>query len=483
MSATLDAYLQSITGTTQTIFESTAAALDRIDEDARLQSDPFGKAALRRNYGFNTARSASLSELPARAVFAGTGNNSANIDITLTNTYTKRIVDPSSSDLSAYTAGTENRLKQVVAYTPETGKLSGYVDDVDDLVAAALKQLNTLPDALTNVFIENISTYHRALWQSGFLAAVQSISTDNIQNSIETAAIDRVQDATALVSGMILTGLNRRGFALPAQMTGTAITEANLLGSYMTTDIQRQINLAATKITQRLLDAGINVEQLQARFTSSANNMELELDKIRYAAAEAKVKGSIEILRGSVEGLSGFIQTYINAVELPTEWLNVEEKKLQATTQQARTWDQWTEAVTSAQKLTHATNEIHFSETDNNLQLAELTDNLDRKKAALTSEKVDAKIRKLVTKKDGELIRNAGQQELYAAKIQKASMLMRRADAELRAYIGDFTAQYTKAMSVVDGGKQLGELSKLSGLLLGQIVNESQINVTSNKVT
>lgn len=483
MATAIDNYLDSITSTTQTIFTSTSYALDQMAAKIGTDADPLGRNGLRQKYRFDDSRSAALDELPSSASFAGTGNNSGNTDVALTNNYTKRTVDLPGSDLTTYASGSESQLKQVGAYTPETGDLINYADDVDDLVDEAMKQLIALPDALmSNVFKENISTYHTALWQSGFLTAVRDIAADNIQGGVETAVIGRVQEVASLVSGMIMTGLNRRGFDLPAQMIGASTTEAGLLGSYMTADIQRQINLAAAKITQRLLDAGINVEQLQARFTASANSMELELDKIRYAAAEAKVKGSIEILRGSIEGLSGFIRAYINAIELPAEWLSVEEKKLQATTQQARSWGQWTEAVTAAQQLTHATNEIHFSETDNNLQLASLTDDLDKKKAALTTEKVGAEIRKQITEKEGELIRNAGQQELYTAKIQKASVLMRRADAELRAYIGDFTAQYTKAMSEVEGGKQLGALATLSGKLLGQIVNEAEINVTSNRV-
>lgn len=483
MSTAIDDYLDSITSTAQTIFTSTTYAIDQLALQTAAVDDPFNRDALSTTYPVDDIRSSALNELSEGAYFSGTGDLSGDTSVDIANSYLKRTVEQAQSDLTAHVVGAESSLTPVEAYQPKIGDLTSYANQIDELVDKALAKLRTLPNALTNVFAENITTYHHALWQSGFLTAVRNISADDIQGSIESRVGTHTQAAISLISSQLLSGLNLRGFTLPSQMVDAAIAEADLLGSHMTTDIQRKIDLAAAKITQRLFDLGINAEQLQEGFTKSANSMELELDKVRYAAAEAQVQGSIELLRGNIDGLSGFIRAYINAVELPAEWLTVEERKLEATRQQSRSWKQWTEAVTSAQKLIAMSNDIHFTEVDNNLQLAETVDRLDKMKAGLIIEKTDAEIRNQIAGKEGELVRNAAQQDIYAAKIRKASILMRRADAELKAYISDFTSQYTAAMSAVQGGDQLSDLATLSGKLLGQIVNESQINVTSNKVT
>lgn len=466
--ATLDAYLGSMFVNSMLTFQGSGKKLweiynevknDSLTDTSSLKHDEIKKG--------------SIALLNKKAIFEGTGTF-ADPDVTLSNSYTVTTVDNASTELHDYTLEDGSSLEIIEPYTPKTGELATYIADLCAALQEAAAALDKIKDAVDIRFTENIDTFYTALWSSGFITLLQNYSAPSfIHDSVDTAMTHAITTATDAV----MSRLNKKGFGVPSGLVTAARTEIAVVGGFSHADNKRMLDVATQNFIQNCYSNGLSAEQLLAGFTKMVNNMEVEYDKMRFAGVMAEAKASLSLLKDGVSAIAQGLSVYLEAADIAMQYLSLENDKINATQELSNAYGYWTKAVVAKQDFVKTNNSIHFAETANNLELAEATDALNRMTAELAITKTVLQAEKDMLSKELEVTINETETAKAAALVQQAAGYMTRADAELRAYIAAFTAEYEKDKSKVDSLAAINDMGVYAGQIMGNIVGESRVSI------
>lgn len=472
----IDSNMSSIVSNAMAAFDVSA---DKILSISRSLSGADEKDSLiqlsKGPYDYTALRDSAITKIPTSAVFKDLGTFPSDTTVSIDKDYTSNTVTAAGTELQPYKTVAEIELQTIPSVEVTTDPLVEYSGAVVGLIKNAADTLQQLSVDINLQFANMAHPVYTPLWESGFMELLRDPAAPDLTDRLYST----LDSARQTVHMLVLQSLNQRGFTLPADMLQTGLIDDTCQLS--SAELLRKYRIAKVKFTAALKASGLSVERLHEEFTKSINELDVSIDKIRLAGAVAYAKGKANALTANIRGITETLQLYSKLASVPEQWLQVEEAKIRQTETSSRLWDAWTEARTSAEAIKAAINDCHFTEQAGNQQIAEESDRLDRMVSEIGGKVVTAEVGKLLAEKGTELALNDAQTAIYGAQIQVAAALMERQRTELQAYIADFTASFDKLQAEAALMTPLGDLSKNGARLLGNLLNETQITLTTLK--
>jgi hypothetical protein len=477
------------------IFDSALTTYDVAAEKVEsiftsLDNDPSDLltkvVARKRKYQYDSLQEKYSDSLPKEAF-----NSDISVpeikDVTLTNTYEITTVneDGIESTLRPIELGQESLVQQVLIPDANVEGLQEYTDSLFDIIGELESQLDSLSvDVKEFPFIVDRELFYKSIWESGFLTLLKEYDlVDGLEQACAKYEIpyDFFTKNQDLILSYIQTKVGNLGFNVPEIMFNTTVTLVTQIKDFNTLEFNRVFDLVSTKLTNSLYENGVELETLEENFTKSVNDLSLVISKALLAAKEAELKVKLDFNSAAIANISkqlNAVKNYIQAVNVVIE---TEELNLASNQELVNTWSNWVKVVVDKEKNKAQLNDMYFAEFEGLLKEVKAKDEIKRIKSEGQIKTKELQVADIAADKLFEVITNASNLMVYKAKIAFAQSYLKRFRIELETYLRDIQSIYAEYEVKVGMLPAFGNISTEGGRLLGSLLNDSKIKLTTKK--
>lgn len=413
-------------------------------------------------------------------------------NVPLTNSYTATTVDDSTiqSTITPLNLGSESDLPQIDINDAEIAQIRAYVDQVIDVIQNLSNELDSVALNVPNLpFTNYIEVFYKSLWDSGFLAVLKQYNiVDGLEAECEKYGIsisdpEFFDQNRELITSYLQTKVNNVGFSIPAVIWNTTQQVLEQTKDFQVKEIDRIIDLLSTKLTNELYANGITIEQFEKDFTKSVNNFSLTVGKTLLAAKEAELKARLDVNSAAISNIGKQLRAITNYFKIVDAAIQTEELNLSAQQELLKAWSIWTKATVAKENNSTQINKLYLEEFEGLLKEMKAKDEFKKLEAEGAIKTKELKVNELVTGKAFELLDNTSQLLVYKSKIAFAQSYLKRFRIELEAYLKDVESIYAEYEAKAGMLPAFGNISTEGGRLLGSLLNDSKIKLTTKKGT